>query len=95
MTAGPLLGKAHQVELLKASTINGVELGAGIYKLEINGDNEAELYRDGELLLKAKVEVKPLGGSIPNSVRQMADGTIKEIRLKNERVVFADSAPTN
>ena len=91
LTSGVALGKAHKVEFLVKAVINGVEISPGKYKLEVNGDNMAEIYKGKELLVSAKVEVLPLGKAYPNSVSQKSDGRVTEIRLKKERVVFGES----
>ena len=86
-----LLAKTHRVEFLNTAVINGVELEPGKYKVEINGENMAEIYDGKELLTKVKVEIQPIGRSTPNSISQKADGTVTEIRLKDEKVVLIES----
>jgi len=81
---------SHRIELLKAGTINSVKLDAGQYQLVLNDQNEAEIYHRKKLLVTAKVEVLPLGSGTPGSISQSRDGAVKEIRLKQERVVFVD-----
>lgn len=89
LTASPLWAKTHSFKLFRDGSLNGTELPAGTYKLELNGQGEALIYRNGEMLVKAKVEVKPLSNSATNnSVLQLSDGTVREIRLKKEVVVF-------
>lgn len=91
LPAATVLADGHRIELLKAGTINGVNLKAGQYQLILNEQEEAEIYRRKELLVTAKVEVLPIGTGTPDSISQNRDGTVKEIRLKEERVVFIDS----
>ena len=91
LTSGVALGKSHKVEFLVKAVINGVEISPGKYKLEVNGDNMAEIYKGKDLLVSAKVEILPLGKAYPNSVSQKSDGRVTEIRLKKERVVFGES----
>jgi hypothetical protein len=83
-------GKTHRVQFMSDAVINGTTVDAGRYKMELNGDNEALFYSGKDLIAKAKVEVKPIGNSTPNSVAQKADGTVIEIRLKNEKVVLVN-----
>lgn len=91
VSSGVALAKSHKVEFLSKAVINGVELDPGTYKLELNGDNKVEIYKGKELLVSAQVKVLPLGNVYPNSVSQKTDGTVVEIRLKKERVVFGES----
>ncbi len=83
-------GKTHRVQFMNDAVINGTTLDAGRYKMELNGDNEALFYDGKDLIAKAKVEVQPIGNATPNSVAQKSDGTVIEIRLKNEKVVLVN-----
>jgi len=89
---GVAFSSTHKVEMLRVATVNGVELKPGNYKLSLSGENTAEIYRGKKLMVTATVEIQPLGGSTPGSVAQGVDGKVREIRLKNEKVVFIDSA---
>ena len=84
-------GKTHRVEFHNDAVINGTNLDAGRYKMELNGDNEALFYDGKELVAKTKVRVEPIGDSTPNSVSQMRDGRVVEIRLKHQKVIFVNS----
>ena len=89
LAASPLLAKDHSFKLLRDSSINGTDLKAGTYKLELSGDNEALIYRNGEMVVKARVEVKPLAnGQRSRSVLLAEDGSVREIRLSDKVVVF-------
>lgn len=89
VASSPLWAKTYSFRLSQASSINGTQLTPGAYKLELNGNNEALIYRNGKMLTKATVEVKPrTNGSTRNSVLRNADGAITEIRLKKQVVVF-------
>lgn len=88
LAASPLWAKSHSFKLLKDGSINGTPLAPGTYKLEVNGQNEAVIYRDGEVVAKAQVEVRPAQGERRGSVLQAADGSIREIRLNSSVVVF-------
>jgi ABC-type cobalamin transport system ATPase subunit len=89
--ATTLLAESHRIELIRPGEIGGQQLKAGKYKLVLNGQGTAEIYRGRKLLAKASVEVLPLGDRIPRSISQTQDGELKEIRLKKERVVFIES----
>ena len=86
-----VLAESHRIELIRPGEIDGQELKAGQYKLVLTGQGTAEIYRGRKLLVKAKVEVLPLGDRIPSSINQTQNGELKEIRLKKERVVFIES----
>ena len=89
---GVAFSSAHRVEIMRAATVNGVELKPGNYQLSVADGNTAEIYKGKKLLVRAKVEILPLAGATPGSVTQGADGKVREIRLKSEKVVFVDSA---
>jgi hypothetical protein len=90
LAASPVLAKTHSFTLNQDSKINGVSLDAGKYKLELNGDTEAHIYKGRELVAKAPVNVKDLSnGSTRASVLCDAEGNVLEIRLKDQVVVFA------
>ena len=70
-------------------SINGTQLEAGKYKLELTDSGEAIVYKRGKRITSTPVEVKPLPkGSTRNSVTYKQDGTIKEVRLKKQVFVF-------
>jgi len=88
---GVAFSAAHRVEFMRAATVNGVELKPGNYQLTMTDETTAEIYRGKKLLVKAKVEIQPLGGATPGSVSQGVDGKVREIRLKTEKIVFVNS----
>lgn len=89
LAAGPVWAKGHSFRLIKEGHINDTYLAPGPYKLQLDGDSNALIYRGKKLVMKARVEVKPLKNDrIRGSVLQTADGTIREIRLKEQVVVF-------
>ena len=86
-----VLAKGHRFELVKTGLVNGVELKPGQYELILNGEGLGQIYRGKNRLVEAKVEVLPIGVATPGSVSQYRDGRVKEVRLKDERVVFVHS----
>ncbi len=75
-------------ELHRTYEINGVQLEHGSYKLQLNGNNEAEIYRKGKLITTATVEVRPLGNRMDPKSMLTSGGSIREIRTKDEVIVF-------
>lgn len=89
LTATPVLAKTDDFTLSQSGKINGTALEPGKYKLELNGDNEALIYRNKELVTKARVELKPLQNSrASGSVLFDAQGNVLEVRTKKQVVVF-------
>ena len=71
--------------------MNGVELKPGEYTLELDGSGHGKIRRGSKLLVEAEVEVQPLGSTMPHSISQFRDGRVKEIRLKQEKIVFINT----
>ena len=90
LVSGPVWTRSKwDFQLYHTHAINGTQLEPGSYQLRLNGGNEAEIYRNRKLVAKAAVEVRPLknGAEDPRSI--LAEhGTILEIRMKKEVVVF-------
>lgn len=80
----------HRIEFRKDVVVNGVSIAAGKYKLVLSEEG-AEIYAKNELIVKAEVEVLPLGDLMPNTVSADRDGGLIEIRLKKSRVLFVKS----
>jgi hypothetical protein len=83
--------EAHRFELLKEGFVNGVKLKPGRYTLELDGDSLGRIQLRKKTLVEAAVEIMPMGTAMPQSVSQSRDGRVKEIRLKEKRVVFVDT----
>lgn len=89
VTASPVLAKTPTFKVHVQCSINGTQLEPGTYRLKLNSSNEAEIYRGKDKVVTAKVEVKPLTDSRNRgSVLRAADGSISEIRLKGQVVIF-------
>ncbi len=90
LASGPVWAKSGwDFQLYHTREINGTQLERGSYELRLNGNNEAEIYRNRKLITKATVEVRPLKkGTDPKSML-IRNGVIVEIRTKKEVVVFA------
>lgn len=82
-----LWAATHKFELHAESTISGIQLRPGKYRIDLDG-NEATIYQKGKVVALARVEIiegKPVHR---NSIARKVDGTILEIRLKNQTIVF-------
>jgi hypothetical protein len=89
MTLFPLLAKTYEFELSKATSLNGVNLDAGVYKLKLNSTlTKAEIWDRGKLAVTARVEVKPLRSSTRNTVLIDKTGTLSEYRSNKEKIRF-------
>ncbi len=75
-------------QLYRTRVVNGTQLEKGSYELRLNGNNEAEIYRNRKLITKATVEVRPLKKGIPANSILINSDVIVEIRMKKEVVVF-------
>jgi hypothetical protein len=89
VSASPALADTHSFKLFQNGRINGTTLEPGTYKLELNGTDEALIYRGKELVTKAKIEIKSLdNGRTSGSVLVDAKGNVLEVRTKKQVVVF-------
>ncbi len=81
--------KSHKFAVWDTTLVNGVELERGDYSVKLNGADEAEIYRNGKLVVTTLVEVVPLDDrSQRNSTLRIA-GVLKEIRLKETKLVLS------
>ena len=82
-----LWAATHNFKLPAESTISGIQLRPGKYRVDLDG-NEATIYQRGKVVARARVEVKEGRPVHRNSIVRKADGTVLEIRLKNQTIVF-------
>ncbi len=96
LAASPALAKGHSFKLNRDATINGSQLkGRKTYRLELNGNDEALIYRNHKLVTTAPVEVKPFtAGTIRNTVVLDSEDTVLAIRTKKHVVVFVRKPKT-
>jgi len=91
LAASPVLAKAHTFTLSQDARLNGTELAAGTYKLELSDDGQAAIYNTHQKspVTTAKVKVTPLKSGVNRaSVVLDQKGNILEIRTGKEIVVF-------
>jgi hypothetical protein len=91
LAASPVLAKTHTFKLAQDARLNGTELAAGTYKLELGDDGKATIYNSHtrSAVTTAAVKVKPAErGSNRASVLLDAQGNLVEIRTGKEIVVF-------
>ncbi len=91
LLAAPVMGKEISFRLDDDLKLNGTDLQSGRYKLVINGDGTAEIFRGKQSVTTARVELKSLDGVLPNTVTYDRNLNLREIRTKEERVVFVQS----
>lgn len=96
LVASPALAKGHSFKLSRDATINGSQLkGQKTYRLELNGNDEALIYRNHKLVITAPVEVKPITDGTPrNAVVFDSEGTVLAIHTKKYVVVFVQKPKT-
>jgi len=89
LAASPVLAKSHSFTLAKDARLNGTELAAGNYKLELGDDGTATIYNSHQKapVATATVQVKPAKNS-KASVLIDGQGNLVEIRTGKEIVVF-------
>ena len=92
LMVSPLQAKDHRFRLSLVGVVDGVQLKPGLYtlKLESEGNPQprAKIFRNGKLLAEAPVQVRPRANETSNTAMQSADGSLREIRLKKQVIVF-------
>lgn len=91
LMAAPVLAKVHTFDLRQNARLNGTELVAGTYKLELGDDGTATIYNSHgkSPVTTAAVKVKPVkSGTSRASVLLDSQGNILEIRTGKEIVVI-------
>ena len=73
--------------LTSESSLAGIHLQKGKYKIKIDGD-QATIMQNGKVIGTARVEVRKTKVRNPGSVLRAADGRVLEIRLKNQVVTI-------
>ena len=70
----------------------GVQLKQGLYTLKLGSEGnptvKAQIFRNGKPVVESSVTVRPRTNEQSNTIMQDADGTLREIRLKKQVIVF-------
>jgi hypothetical protein len=89
---------SYNVTFYQPVTINGAEIKAGDYTLELKDDNMAVI-KQGETVTEAPVKVKNDGQTYSSNMVRLNHHRVEEIRLAGttKRLVFekSDSVPTH
>jgi hypothetical protein len=88
----PLLGNSFRFRVTEKTRIYSVELRPGEYRLKLF-DDVAGIYKGEDLLAVAKIKIEPLARAIREST-YCCDGVLKEVRLKDKRVIFVELLPS-
>ena len=63
-----------------------------LYTLKLGSEGnptvKAQIFRNGKPVVKSSVTVRPRTNEQSNTIMQDADGTLREIRLKKQVIVF-------
>ncbi len=90
--ASPVEAKDYRFRLFLEGVLNGVQFKEGVYTLKLESEGnphpKAKILRNGKLLTEAPVQVRARAGERANTVMQDADGTLREIRLKSQVIIF-------
>ena len=81
------VAKTHSFTVASDSAAANIQLEKGRYKIEIDG-NQATIIQRNVVIGQVQVEVRKAKVQNPGTVLLAADGTIKEIRLKNQVVTI-------
>lgn len=91
VAATPVEAKTHTFKVTEPFSIAGTALQPGTYKLKLTDNGEAEVYQAKVKLVTARVELKPRPKRIAaDSVFVDSDGSLREVRLKKQIVVFVN-----
>jgi hypothetical protein len=83
---------SYSVTFFQSVTVNGTELKAGDYKLELK-DNGMAVIKQGKVMTEAPVKIETENGKFARSSVRINGNQVEEIRLggTTKRVVFEKS----
>lgn len=82
------VAKNHKVKLHSEAIVAGNVIQPGSYTVKISDEGLLGVYKGRDLLAESEVTIVPMKNETPNSVSLDVDGNLKEIRFKDEKVVF-------
>lgn len=82
------VAKNHRIKLHSEAVVSGQTIEPGSYMVKIDDEGLLSIWKRGDKLAEAEVVVEPLGNGTPNSVSLDREGNLKELRFKDEKVVF-------
>ena len=82
------VAKNHRIKLHSDAIVSGQTIESGSYMVKIDDEGVLSIWKRGDMLAEAEVVVEPLGNGTPNSVSMDRDGNLRELRFKDEKVVF-------
>lgn len=82
------VAKNYRVKLHSDAVVSGQTIEPGSYLVKINDEGVLSILKSGKVLAESEVVFRPLENATPNSVSLDVDGNLKEIRFKDEKVVF-------
>ena len=88
MSSTAAVAKNHKVKLHSEAIISGMFIEPGSYTVKISDEGLLGFYKGRDLLAESEVTIEAMGNETPNSVSLDVNGNLKEIRFKNEKVVF-------
>ncbi len=88
MATTAAVAKNHKVKFNSEAIVAGQVIQPGSYMLKISDEGLLGVYKGKDLLAESEVTIEPMKNETPNSVSVDVDGNLKEIRFKNEKVVF-------
>ncbi len=88
MATTAAVAKNHKVKFHNEAVVSGQVIQPGSYMVKISDEGLLGVYKGKDLLAESEVKIVPMENETPNSVSLDVDGNLKEIRFKNEKVVF-------
>jgi len=88
----PLMSKSHRFRLAESASLYAIELQPGEYELRLY-DDVASIYQRKKLIAVVSIRIEPIEDAVGNSTF-CCEGVLKEVRLKEKRVLFIEPVPT-
>lgn len=88
LTSSAALAKNHKLKLHTDVLVAGKKIDSGSYLVKIDEEGHLSILKSGKILAEADVKIEPLGSGTPESVSLDRSGNLREIRFKDQKVVF-------